>query len=473
MATIAPTPSSDTPLADASERSFRDPAYFFREILGEDPWDKQLEIVESVRDHKRTIVQSCHAIGKDWTAAHVVLWFLFAQAPCKVITTGPTDRQVKHILWSELKQARRRLPLGRLLTQELQIRDDWFAMGFTARDYEPAAFQGFHADRVLVVVDEAAGISSEIYNAVEGILSAGFARCLEIGNPTDASCEFARRARQTFSHTLAVSAFDTPNFTELGIRREDIDTGVWREKLVDPLPRPYLVGPEWVAAMVERYGWKHPFVIARVLGRFPGAGSDALFEDEWIDQAVSRELVPEGHRILACDPARDGDDETCIGLRVGGRYRTIHREGKSDLMQLASRLRKLCHEYQCEQIRVDGDGLGAGVVDRLREWGEPVVEMRGGHKAMEDEDYANTRAEWHFALRDRFESAQIDIDPFDLELQEQLRQLRSNGFDAKGRLRMETKEQYKKRVGRSPDDSDTLLYAFAPVDLYPKIQVFA
>lgn len=471
---IQSTPSGlgDT-LALSSELSAKDPDFFLRTVMGVDPWPRQLEILEAVRDHKRTTVQSCHAIGKDWTAAHTVMWFLYSHVPCTVITTAPTARQVRHILWGEIRQAHRKLPLGRCLTMSLDIHEDWRALGFTASEYEPAAFQGFHGKNVLVIVDEAVGIARDIYDAIEGVLSAGFARCLEIGNPTDPNSEFARRARSLNTHTMSISAFETPNFTEFGIERKDIDSGEWAEKVGrQPLPRPYLITPSWVADQVQRYGWEDPFVISRVLGRFPGAGSNALLRDDWIDGAAQRELVPEGRRILSCDVAREGDDETVIGFRCGARYRKVYSERQTNLMQLASRLRALWREYQAEEVRVDDDGLGGGVTDRLHELEVPVVAMRGGMTPNEPERFANNRAEWHWSIRQRFEDGDIDIDSRDFELIEQLRQFQTGGFSARGAMRMEAKEQYKKRVGRSPDDVDALVYAFAPVGLKPKIQVF-
>src|SRR5690348_3619215 len=87
------------------ERIRRDPVWFSREILGFDPWSKQREILESVRDNEATAVRSCHGIGKTATAAEVVLWFLAAFGPeALVVTTAPTWRQVRDLLWREIRK---------------------------------------------------------------------------------------------------------------------------------------------------------------------------------------------------------------------------------------------------------------------------------------------------------------------------------------------------------------------------------
>jgi hypothetical protein len=69
-----------------------DPVGWMRDALGADPWEKQVEIAEAVRDHRRTAVKSCHASGKSYLAARIVLWFLHAFPHGIAITTAPTQR---------------------------------------------------------------------------------------------------------------------------------------------------------------------------------------------------------------------------------------------------------------------------------------------------------------------------------------------------------------------------------------------
>lgn len=134
------------------------PVEFARDILGVDTWEKQEEILNSVLTNKRVAVRSCHGAGKTFTASVVVLWFLICYQPSTVVTTAPTARQVKSILWEEIrlrhKQAKTNLG-GRLLQMELQMGPKWLATGFATDEYNVERFQGYHNENILVVIDEA------------------------------------------------------------------------------------------------------------------------------------------------------------------------------------------------------------------------------------------------------------------------------------------------------------------------------
>lgn len=271
------------PLA-ITDRCQRDPEFFVREVLGDTPWKRQVEIFESIRDHRSTAVPSCHASGKSWTAGRAVLWFLYSFYGAKVITTAPTERQIRGILWAEIHRARRnsRAPLGGEPTLlSLKLAEDWYATGFTAPDWDPNRFQGYHAPHILVVVDEAAGISRALADQIDSLLSGGHARKLEIGNPVEAGTPFQASCESPHVHTLPISAFDTPNFTAFGIGQEEIASGAWEEKIGKaPLPHPDLITPQWVAERYQIWGptsnaWK-----SRVLGQFPDTVEGAYYTEE-------------------------------------------------------------------------------------------------------------------------------------------------------------------------------------------------
>lgn len=466
------------------------PLWFVDDILGCNLWPVQQKIVTKVAKFDHVCVPSCHASGKDYTSARVVLWFLLSHRPSIVITTGPTDRQVREILWREIAVAHRssRYNLGgRLLKQKLELGADWFALGFTSADTDATAGQGFHSHHILTIIDESAGVTRDTRDAIQGNLSGGYTtKLLEIGNPTDPTSPFASECARSGTHTYGIDAFNTPNFIEFGIKPKDIDSGDWIKKVDGrPLPAPYLISPAWVHTQVDRLGWDDPFVVARVRGRFPGAGPDSILTQQWIDDAAEATYRPHKNDpiVLVCDVARFGDDETVIGYRKGYRYRTLERGRGNDTMDTAGRILNYHRKMKAAQIRVDDDGVGGGVTDRLREELEKTGEadivypMRGGAAPMDENPidgprFLNARAEWHWHMKMEFKGGRVDIDDNDHELKAQLAQLKIKRWDGSGRIVIEAKEDFKKRVGRSPDDSDTLLYALAPVDLYPAIQVF-
>lgn len=270
--------------ADVLERARKDPEWFFRAILGCHPWPQQIAIAEAVRDHGSVAVPSCHSSGKSWIAARIVLWFLYSHPASKVITTAPTARQAKGILWSEIATAHRRsrYPLGGEITStQLSIEPDWWALGFTAPEWDPSRFQGFHAPYVLVVLDEASGISSTLMDQVDSLLSAGHTRKLQIGNPVESGTPFEEDCSALDVKTIRITAWDTPNFTAFGLRAEDFASGAWQEKVGDvKLPNESLISPQWVAERYARWGPTSNAWRSRICAEFPDRIEGSYFSDE-------------------------------------------------------------------------------------------------------------------------------------------------------------------------------------------------
>ena len=265
------------------DRCAKDPEFFFREVLGDDPTAKQVEIADSVRDNRTTAVPSCHASGKSWDAARIALWFLYCHPEARVITTAPTSRQVEGILWSEIAHAHgaARVPLGGdLTTTRLKLEPNWYAWGFTAPDYDPNRFQGFHAPHVLVIEDEAAGISKNISDQIDSLMTGPHPRRLKIGNPVEANTPFQASCESQGVNTIHISAYDTPNFTAFGITEADMRSGDWRKKVPkDPteLPVPFLIDPWWVADRLEIWGPDSNVYRSRIKGLFPETVEGAYY----------------------------------------------------------------------------------------------------------------------------------------------------------------------------------------------------
>ena len=439
-----------------------DPGLWVREVLGHTPWEKQVEILESVRDNKVTAVKSCHAAGKSFIAADACLWFLYNHPQSIVITTAPTDRQVYGILWKEIRagfqRAKVKLP-GECLTQELKINEDWFAMGFTSPEHAGDKFQGFHAPYILVIADESSGVSEDIFDAIDGVLTSDDSRLLMIGNPLKCSGRFYKEfSSASRASKITVSAYDTPNFTRFGITEQDIVKGTWEEKVTGNLPSPYLVTPGWVADSVKRWSTDSPLYFSKVLAQFPSNGDNTLIPLRWIEAAVTR-ILDEGEPVqLGVDVARFGGDETVIMFRKGPTARILKVLPMSDTMQTAGEIIFSMRETRSSLAKIDSVGVGAGVYDRLKEQKIKVAEMQSGSAAQDKERYANARAEWWWSLRSRFESGDIAI-PDDEELVSQLADIRYK-INSRGQIQIESKEDMKRRGGSSPDRADALMLAF-------------
>ena len=448
--------------ARAVQKIRDDPVHFVRDYLGCEPWPKQEEILRAIRDNKEVAVASCHAAGKSWLSARAVLWFSYTRKLSRVVTTAPTFDQVRDILWQEIRlaYASSKVELGgKLLDTRLDLGPNWFATGRSTNDAN--RFQGAHSAKghILVVADEAAGIEPDIWIGIDGILTSQNSHLLAIGNPTEASGEFYEMFSRPGVVKIYISAFDTPNFTTFGITIEDIRNNTWKEKITSDLPAPYLITPEWVYDKWLKWGEDSPLWISRVLGQFPEHSTDALIPLSWIVYAQTHKLEPSTPNILACDVARFGQDETVLVHRRGKVARLYKATHQEDTMATTGRIIRALRDTNATEARIDADGLGAGVYDRLHEQKFPAKEMRSGFKAIDSEQFLNTRAEWYWNLRKCFENKEIDIGE-DEELASQLSKLKYK-ITSKGQIQIESKEEMKRRGLKSPDRADALMLAFA------------
>ncbi len=412
-----------------------DPAGYLRTVLKADIWERQEEIAEAVRDHKRVAVRSCHHSGKTFGAAALAHWWLAAFDPSLVITTAPTLRQVKDLLWYEIAgHARRAGTGGKLATLSLEMSETRRALGFTTN--EPERFQGWHSPNMLVIVDEASGVGEEIYQAIEGILTGPNTRLLLIGNPNFPAGTFFEAFRSPLYQKFHISAFDVP---------ERLLPAAWREERLT----------EW--------GEESPAYQVRVLGNFPSQGEDSLINLKWVEEAMEREAEDAGPCEMGVDVARYGADESVAYVRRGARIVDCDVWRGHDTMASAGRVAVLARKHAPELIKVDDIGVGGGVVDRLAEEGFPVVGVNVGLPATDSETYSNLRTEIFQGLADRFKAGDISL-PKDDTLLDQLTQLRFT-FTPRGQKKLTPKEEMRKTrpsssAWQSPDRADALALAF-------------
>ncbi len=445
----------------------QDPSYFTEKILNKSLWPLQAEILKSVRDNARTAVRSCHGIGKTFTAAMCILWFLYTHKKAIVLSTAPTWRQVEKLIWKEIRSAYREaiIPLGGNLlpkTPELHlIHDEWYAAGLSTN--EPDRFQGFHEEHILVVVDEAAGVNLEIYEAIEGILTSSGARLLLIGNPTAIGTPFYDAFIKPLGYkTFHVSAYDTPNFTAYGITPEDIASGVWQEKTKE-IPYPRLITPQWVSDRFKAWGENSAPYQVRVMGNFPQQGEDTLIPLLWIELAMERwEETSEGKPVqIGVDVAAFGSDKTVIAVRKGNKLTELNVYSQKNTRETAGLVRVHAQGNKTNKIAVDEIGIGRGVVDSLEEIGYSHVGVNVAEKSSDPERYHNLRAQlwWNFREMLDPEKEPIALPPDD-ELLSELASVKYK-VDAKGAIQIESKEDMKKRLGHSPDRADAAVLAFS------------
>jgi phage terminase large subunit len=217
------------------EKVQRNPQLFIEKVLGVETMEAyQASICQDVADYDRVAVSACHAVGKTWLLARIVLWFLYCFPGAKIITTAPTNRQVEMLLWGEIgvavKNALYNLG-GHLTSKKLQIDSDWYAMGFSPAktaggdengEQKGSTFQGWHGDYILIVFDEAVGVPPDVWTQVEGLLTSGkIVKFVCIANPTTKNCDFFELFSMPSWKKVHLSCFDSPNLIANGITNLD------------------------------------------------------------------------------------------------------------------------------------------------------------------------------------------------------------------------------------------------------------
>lgn len=431
-------------------RAQRDPAWFCREVLGCDPYDKQVEMIEAVRDHDQVSVVGANAVGKDWMVGRIVCWWLATRSPAKAIVTGPTARQISDIVWREARGAfyAARVPLGgRMLPTESrwEVSDEHFALGFSTD--KPWNLTGFHSPHLLVVVSEAHNFGDQNLVSLKRLLPN---RLLLTGNPFSESGEFfeSHHDKRHLYHALAISAYDTPNVI---LDNEDVPGVVTRRD---------------IAKMAADWGEDSPLYRATVLSEF-AATADGLLPLAWLMRAKDRdpgEAVAE-QLDAGIDVAGAGEDETVLTIRCGATVLSqkgwVTSDGE-DWGHVVAEL--LPHRTRLRSVNVDSIGVGWGLYLILRDiFGDSVVHAINVGEAPttgggSEPEYRNLKAQLYWGLRERFKDG--DVHGLPAEAISQLASLRYK-HNSRGQIEIESKDDARKRGVKSPDKAESLMLAFA------------
>ncbi len=440
------------------------PDEWVKEGLKEFVWSKQIEICRSVAIHRRTAVPSCYGSGKSWLAARLACWWISCHPPGEafVVTSAPTNPQVRAILWREMHRAHSAGDLrGRMNQTEWWYpnkhgKHELVAFGRKPDDLDTTAFQGIHAAFVLVVLDEAAGIPYNLYEAADALITNEDSRVLAIGNPEDAASEFGDICKPTSGwNVIRIPVWCTPNFTG-----EEVPAQLLKE----------LVSKVWVKEKEDKWGRDDPRWFAKVEAQFPESNESGLIPPHWIEKAQNADLG-EGNPVLLGVDVGGGGDKSVIALRRGKHVRIIKRSGQPDTMQTCGMIMDLMEKTGAAYAQIDEIGIGRGIVDRGKELGANFIGVNVGQHASKVKKkaenpsgtnpfYINFRAEAYWELRTRFQDGEIDIDSQDSELQSQLIDLRFKRLST-GRIQMESKDEMKRRGRHSPDDAEAVMLAFA------------
>lgn len=441
-----------------------DPVAWANEKMGIEVWSAQREILYSVRDNPRTAVMSCHDVGKSFSAALVVSHWLDMHPPGQAfaVSTAPTDKQVKAILWREIGRMHRAGNLvGRTNLSEWYIGDELVGFGRKPSDYSPAAFQGLHAPFLLLVLDEADGIPAAIWDAGSSLVANANCRTLAIGNPDNPLSEFAKKCAPGSGWNVIHIGYDrTPNFTD-----EPVSADL----------KSKLISPGWVAEKATEWGPESALFSSKCLGLFPKNNTDGFIRLDWLQACRNLEL-PEGLPVEAGIDVGAGGDRTVIrerrGMRVGRECSFVD----ADPMRTIGKIVETINEWGCTRIKVDVIGIGWSLAGRLRELSSrhnhtdtthnaEVVGINFAEASATPERFINLRAECYWQIgREYSRLGRWDLSNVDDDVFAELTAPAYHIMDSKGKIKIQAKDEIRSMLGRSPDRADALLLAFAGGD---------
>ncbi len=455
--------------AEAARRALQrwgdDPVAFAEEVLGVKLWRKQKQILRAIAGHNRVAVRSGHKCGKTTTAAIAALWWICTRRRARVILTAPSYTQVDELLWGEVKRLYRsaKIKLGGKLGVKpetgLEFSDGRQIIGFSTDTPERAA--GFSSPNILIIIDEASGFDPKIYEALLGNLAGG-AHIVLISNPTQPSGFFfdAFHAASSAYVKIHMSSRECAECwpTDIGEDGQGLATIAWCDQ------------------MLADYGEDDSRYQVRVCGDFPAQGSDCMIPASMVDAATARwQPTPPDDAPLrfGVDVARFGPDWSSIVWSRGLWASVPIRMKGNDNVAVAGRVlaeiqaqRRSPTERVVVCIDTSNNGGVADIIRAANDENIEVVDMVASASAPEptaDESGADKLSDgsrlrdavW-ICLRKALRTAAIP--PAET--------LRSDllapkyGYDERGKLKVESKKDMRKRLGRSTDDADALALAF-------------
>ena len=451
---VFPWGQKDTPLED-----FKGPRKWQEKILREMAIHIERNNVLDLPEMFRLAVASGRGIGKSALVAWIILWMLSTRLGSTIIVTANTEQQLRSRTWAEL---------GKWLT--LSINSHWFTKTATTikpaqwfedalindlkidtgyyyaqaqlwSEENPDAFAGIHSSYgVCLIMDEASGIPSPIYSVSEGFFS----------EPTRDRYWF------TFSNPRRNTGpfYDSFNSKQSFWKNEQIDS-----RTVEGTDQ------KLFQTMIEQYGEDSTVARVEVMGEFPSADDDTVIPMGLVKAAIERDvsLTANAPIIWGLDVARFGGDNSALCIRQGNHVMSIKSFKSMDLMQLCGVIKNQYDECTAiekpQEILIDVIGLGAGVVDRLAEQNLPVRGVNVAEAPASKKNYLNLRAELWFAIKDWLVQRDCRI-PQDDELVAELASPLYK-YTSTGKIKIESKDEMRKRGIKSPDKADALALTMA------------
>jgi len=437
-----------------------------RDKHGPEPWQKLLllDLGEHIRanvimvrygcENKtwRSAVASGHGVGKSAEVAWLIEFFMSTRPNTRGVVTANTQPQLETKTWPELGKWHNLLLCKHWFTFTAtsyyfsQYGDDrrrnYMVNAQTVSDENTEAFAGLHNEGgcVLIIADEASGISEKVFEVAEGALTDGEAFLFLFGNPTRPEGEFYK-------------CFSDDNYR-----------GLYKTYSVDSRQVSH-TNKQAIRDLIAKYGndENHDVIKVRVRGMFPDQSFDGFIGISQVMDAQERELFPDNDAalIMGVDVARLGRDTSVVSFRQGRDARTRKRlvYGPMRTTRLADLLMIEIDKERPDAIVIESVGPGVAIIDILRDRGYRVIEVHPGAPSGRPREYVNVRAEMWDNMRQWIDTEGCLWE--DTQILQQLTTVRYKLKKDETAIQIEAKEDMKARGLPSPDDADSLALTFA------------
>lgn len=460
-------------------------------------------------EFKYVAIESATGCGKTRWLARLVFWFLDCFPNSLVVTSAPSDTQLKMGLWAEISMLYPRIKELRPHSAKWQLRlamqpdiaDDtmsaaekarnqqnaWHAIGFTtgvkADETSSNKARGFHRKNMLIILEECTGIPLPILTAFQNTSTGNTNYIVAVGNPDNEFDTLHQFSIQPDCRSFRVSAFDFPNI----VLKTEVFAGAVTQGSIN--------------SRALNYGEGSPLYNAMVRGISPSQSADALIRSEWLDNVIGKEF-PQNDPLTDCyngvgvDVANSPDgDKACLAFGRQNKLEEVQEFHCDNATHLAYNLvydeaelmnkgytdyhTKTIHDFDIDPqcVGVDAVGVGVATINAFKDLDITVTPLQGGcwdeaipkeivNVAGKDTEkpmyrFSNLRGQMAWELREDIRLGKIAIHITDQEVMLQLkRELCIPKYATKGNyIEIESKEQIKKRLGgKSPNIFDAVMY---------------
>jgi phage terminase large subunit len=423
-----------------------DPLGFARDVLRLAVWEGNEQILTSVQAHDRVAIRAGRKVSKSNSLAALALWWMLARKG-RVVMTSSSFAQVKRILWFELVALNTRANLNLPMPLD-PATGVWVGLsGIVGMSTDKREnMQGYSGPDVLYLADEASGIQDEILEAIEGNCAGG-GKIVLAGNPTRTSGRY-------------FDVFHNPGkWFPIHLNSETTPNVLQGEMVI-----PGLATRDWIEDMQAQWGIESPLYQVHVLGNFPTQSENAVIGLGLIELAKKNhpEYAPPP-TVFGVDVARFGDDDSVIQPLAGSYAHQAIALRSMDGTTVAGHVMDTVARMAKGPVTVNVDviGVGASVYDHLKNSDRAkklritVNAINVAERATAD-GYSKLRDQLWFGVRDWLrDGGTFASNPkLEAELVAPV-----YGFDTQGRAKVESKDDIKKRLGRSPDYADALALA--------------